>query len=102
MVLFYWLFSTVAAISIRHIVCNPLITGVIRDVMFTFIAYVIKLISITAIVSNLHIYNIFTTAAHCVINAVAASVARSFSDGGILHLVTRKITKTRTTTDSTI
>ena len=45
------LLHTEVAISIRHIVCNPLITGVIRDVMKTFIAY---LFSITTIVSNLH------------------------------------------------
>ena len=92
-VLFYWLFSTVAAISIRHIVCNPLITGVIRDVMFTFIAYVIKLISITAIVSNLHIYNLMTT---------FVFGTRSFSDDGILHTQTRITTLTWSGMNGTI
>ena len=45
--------QTVVALSVRHIIRNPLITGIIRDVMFTFIAYVC---SITTIVSDLHIF----------------------------------------------
>ena len=88
---------TVVAESVNvHIFCNPLITGVIRDVMFTFIAY---LFSITTIVSNLHIYNISTTI-HVVATttgieaAFAVFVTRSFSDGGIFNLDTRKGTIT--------
>ena len=61
-----------------HIVCNPLITGVIRDVMFTFIAYTY---SITTIVSNLHIFRTGTT--------LAVASARSFSNDGIFHIATR-------------
>ena len=85
--------QTVVAVSFNvHIIRNPLITGVIRDVMFTFIAY---LFSITTMVSNLHIYNIFTTAAAFVAIAVeVVVVTRSFSDGGIFHLDTRKTTMT--------
>ena len=87
--------QTVVAVSGNgvHIIRNPCITGVIRDVMFTFIAY---LFSITTIVSNLHIYNISTTI-HLVVVAVAAFavfVTRSFSDGGIFNLDTRKGTLT--------
>merc|ERR1712238_496638 len=53
--------QTVVAVSVTvHIIRNPWITGVIRDVMFTWSAY---LITITTIASNLHICNIFTTIA---------------------------------------
>ena len=89
LLLSWWYYSTgfslqtIVAFSVNvHIIRNPLITGVIRDVMFTFAAY---LVSITTIVSNLHIINHrFTTAAA----AVAACVARSFSDGGIFQTET--------------
>ena len=72
------LHTEVAVSGSVHIVCNPLITGVIRDVMFTFIAYTY---SITTIVSNLHIFRTGTT--------LAVASARSFSNDGIFHVATR-------------
>ena len=83
---------TVVALSVRHIIRNPWITGIIRDVMSTISAY---LVSITTIVPNLHIFWTGTTIA-------VAVVTRSFSDGGVFHIITNSTTKTRTTTDSNI
>ena len=87
--------QTVVAVSVTvHIIRNPCITGVIRDVMFTLIAY---LFSITTIVSNLHIFSRITRRA-----ATAVPIARICSDDGVFQIITNLITKTRTTTDSTI
>ena len=74
--------STVVAVSIRHIICTPLITGVIRDIMLTIIAYTS---SITTIVSNLHIFRPGTTTVFTV-----GTATRSFSNDGIFHIATRK------------
>ena len=78
--------DTVVAVSINvHIICNSLITGVIRDVMFTSMAYISP---ITTIVSNRHIFKKFTNAVMVAAIAVAVCVARSFSDGGIFQTET--------------
>ena len=87
--------QTVVAVSVNvHIIRNPCIAGVIRDVMFTLIAY---LVSITTIVPNLHIFSRSTRRA---VEIVA--IARINSDDGVFRILTNLTTKTRTTTDSTI
>ena len=73
--------QTVVAVSIRQIICNSLITGVIRDNrILTIIAYTS---SITTIVSNLHIFRSVTT-------IIVGTATRSFSNDGIFHIATRK------------
>ena len=83
--------QTVVAVSVTvHIIRNPCITGVIRDVMFTLIAYAacIYTASITTIVSNLDIVKSVTTivvAAIAHMDGTAAVGTRSCSDDGIFH-----------------
>ena len=94
--------STVGAVSIRYISCNPLITGVIRDIMFTFIAeisYIPGFFPITTIVSNRNIFRKGTTLAVTerirTNGIIRTAIAWSFSDDGIFHRVTRMITLAR-------
>ena len=90
--------DTKVAVFIRHISCNPLITGIIRDVMCTILAYTNRRIQalITTIVSNRNIFNTGTTITKCFFifpNPVA--IARSFPDDGIQRRITTTITLTR-------
>ena len=106
LLLFRWYYSTgfslqtVDAVSTRRqISCNPLtiiITGVIRDVMFTFRAYTVSIhrLWITTMFSNLHIFRRGTRR--------AVAIARICSDDGISHTITSPITLTRISTNSTI
>ena len=92
--------QTVVAVSVNvHIIRNPCITGVIRDVMFTLIAYATVnniFPIITTIVSNLLIFKTGTSSTAVntgtpwitIVVLLAAVGTRSFSDDGIFHIFT--------------